>query len=121
HSITNADPDAERRSWRAELLGSRERRVKGIPRTTKVVGAKDAEVLIGLAEEIVDPREHLPIAIDLPAAIECDNGISGHLPIHVAGVLVAARILRAHREQRESDCERIARPVAAHAQRVARQ
>src|SRR6185503_10071772 len=91
--VAHADPRAERRPRRAELFGPRERRVEGIPGTAKIIGTKNAEALISRAEEIVDAGEQLPIAVDLPGAIEGDHCIPGHRPVCVAIVFVAPRVL----------------------------
>src|SRR5438093_13582282 len=82
--VAHANPGAERRPRRAELFRPCERRVECVPGAAKVVGAKNAEALIGRAEEIVDAREHLPIAVDLPGAIDGEHRMSRHLPIRVA-------------------------------------
>ena len=66
--IVDADPRAERRARRAELPRARRGRVERVARSAEVIGAEDAEILVGPVEQVVDAREQLPVAASmLPA------------------------------------------------------
>ena len=67
--ILNADPGAERRAAASGTApGPASAGVERVAGPAKVIGAEDAEILVGAVEQVVDAREELPLGRDLPAS-----------------------------------------------------
>src|SRR5205823_2023499 len=95
-SVAQSDPNAARRTRRAELFGRRfhaARGSEGAAGSGERVCTEQRKALVASVEEVADEHEQLQFLRRLITRVEMDDGVRREAPVNVGIVVFAQRIL----------------------------